>query len=82
MRTLRGWGWVERDARAIAAAVIFALSISLLRDGIAAAIDQRSVSSRRPRPAAGTLIDVNAPPPAWTRYRSIALQALTYKGGS
>jgi hypothetical protein len=39
MRTLRGCGWVERQARAIAAVVMFALSISLLRDAIAAVID-------------------------------------------
>jgi Sap, sulfolipid-1-addressing protein len=32
-------GWVERHARAIAAGVMFALAISLLRDGIAAVIN-------------------------------------------
>src|SRR5262249_8067641 len=32
-------GWVERHARAIAAVVMFALAISLLRDGIAAVVN-------------------------------------------
>jgi hypothetical protein len=32
-------GWVERHARTIAVVVMFALAISLLRDGIAAVIN-------------------------------------------